>query len=116
MSLLSHIAVDQSIPLPPPHLRHKVAGTEDGDWFTHSGRMSVADLSRALAAIDRSCEQFGEVLERTRKRTPIARYAVLRHKSLGHHKNASFCLFSASLNGLGLYRYRSTGLINWLPR
>jgi hypothetical protein len=63
MSLLSQIAVDQSIPLPPPHLRHKVTGTEDGDWFTHSGRMSVADLSRALAAIDRSCEQFGEVLE-----------------------------------------------------
>jgi hypothetical protein len=54
MSLLSGAAVDQGIALPPPRLRYKVAGTEDGDWFAHSGRMSVADLSRALAAIGRS--------------------------------------------------------------
>jgi SAM-dependent methyltransferase len=63
MSLLSGAAVDQGIALPPPRLRYKVAGTEDGDWFAHSGRMSVADLSRALAAIGRSFEQFGDVLE-----------------------------------------------------
>ena len=55
--------VDQDIPLPPPHLRYKVAGTEDADWFTHSGRLSLADLSRALAAIGRSFEQFEDVLE-----------------------------------------------------
>ena len=53
----------QDIPLPPPRLRYKVAGTEDPNWFTQSGLMSLADLSRALAAIGRSVEEFGDVLE-----------------------------------------------------
>jgi SAM-dependent methyltransferase len=63
MTLLSNIVVDEGIPLPPPRLRYKVAGTEDPDWFTHSGRMSLADLSRALAVIGRSIEEFSDVLE-----------------------------------------------------
>jgi len=63
MSQLSDIVVDQSIPLPPAHLRSRVAGTEDADWFTSSGRISLEDLSRALAAIGRSFEEFSAVLE-----------------------------------------------------
>jgi SAM-dependent methyltransferase len=51
------------LPLPPPRLRYKVAGTEDADWFTKSGAMSLQNLSRALAAIGRSFDEFNDVLE-----------------------------------------------------
>jgi hypothetical protein len=60
---LSNTVVDRSVPLPPPRLRLRVAGTEDAEWFTHSGRTSFADLSRALAAIGRSFEKFSDILE-----------------------------------------------------
>jgi SAM-dependent methyltransferase len=55
--------MDQGTPLPPPHLRYKVAGTEAADWFVHSGQLSFADLSRALSAIGRSYDQFENVLD-----------------------------------------------------
>jgi hypothetical protein len=44
----SHMSlVDQGLPLRLLTFDIKVVGTEDGDWFTHSGRLSLADLSRA---------------------------------------------------------------------
>ena len=49
--------------LPPPRLRYKVTGGEDADWFIKSGKMSLQDLSRALAAIGRSFEEFNDVLD-----------------------------------------------------
>lgn len=54
---------DQSIPLPPPPLRVKVAGTDDADWFVRSGRMSLEDLTRGLASIGRSLADFNDVLD-----------------------------------------------------
>ncbi len=63
MRLLSDAIVDQGIPLPPPHLRTKVTGGEDPGWFTESGRMSLEDLSRALAAIGHSIDEFNDVLD-----------------------------------------------------
>ena len=56
-------ATDESIPLPPPHLRYRVAGTDFDKWFTKSGRMSVDDLFRALASIGKSFDQFHDILE-----------------------------------------------------
>jgi SAM-dependent methyltransferase len=63
MSPLTDTVVDQGIPLPPPRLRSKVAGTDDAEWFAKSGRMSLEDFSRGLAAIGRSFEEFNDVLD-----------------------------------------------------
>jgi SAM-dependent methyltransferase len=49
--------------LPPAKLRAMVAGTDGAAWFVESGRRSVDDLARALAAVGRSLESFGDVLE-----------------------------------------------------
>lgn len=51
------------IELPPPRLRRRVTGTDDGDWFLKSGEKSLDDLRRALASIERSYEDFNDVLE-----------------------------------------------------
>ena len=51
------------IQLPPPVLRYKVAGTEDGDWFVESGRRSLGDLDRALASVQKSYDDFDAVLD-----------------------------------------------------
>lgn len=56
-------AQDQGIPLPPPRLRQKVAGRDNAEWFVKSGELSLADLSRALAAIGRSIDDFNDVLD-----------------------------------------------------
>jgi SAM-dependent methyltransferase len=49
--------------LPPARMRLMVAGTDDAGWFLESGRRSVEDLERALAAVDRTLESFREVLD-----------------------------------------------------
>ena len=54
---------DQGVPLPPPHLRHKVTGSDDADWFSKSGRMSLDDLARGLAAVGRSIGEFNDILD-----------------------------------------------------
>jgi len=56
--------IDQTaLPLPPPKLRYKVAGSENADWFDVSGQLSIQDLTRALASIGRSLGEFQDVLE-----------------------------------------------------
>ena len=50
-------------PIPPPELRAQVAGIDDKEWFTESGKRSVADLRRALAAGGRGLDTFGHVLD-----------------------------------------------------
>lgn len=49
--------------LPPEHLRSRVTGSADAAWFEQSGALSLADLGRALAAVGRSVEEFGDVLD-----------------------------------------------------
>jgi 2-polyprenyl-3-methyl-5-hydroxy-6-metoxy-1,4-benzoquinol methylase len=49
--------------LPPAPMRLMVAGTDDAGWFVESGRRSVADLERALAAANRTLESFTDVLD-----------------------------------------------------
>ena len=57
------MAVSQDADLPPPDLRAQVAGIEDGEWFKVSGQKSVGDLKRALAAVGRTLDSFGHVLD-----------------------------------------------------
>ena len=52
-----------SLELPPPKLRAMVAGTDDAAWFLESGRRSVEDLMRALAAVGRTVDSFIDVLD-----------------------------------------------------
>jgi SAM-dependent methyltransferase len=63
MSQLYDILVGQNMPLPPPRLRYKVAGTDIAEWFEKSGQMSVQDLMRALASVGMSLDEFTDVLE-----------------------------------------------------
>ena len=63
MMTSSSLSSADPIPLPPPLLRSRVAGTEDEEWFVKSGRLSVVDLTRALAAIGRSFDEFNNILE-----------------------------------------------------
>jgi len=64
MSQLSPVNTDlPGFPLPPADLRFRVAGTDHAEWFTKSGKMSVTDLSRGLASIGRSLDEFRDVLE-----------------------------------------------------
>jgi hypothetical protein len=51
------------IPLPPPGLRYRVAGTEAEERFLQSGVGSVRDLERALASVGRSYMDFNDILE-----------------------------------------------------
>lgn len=53
----------QTPPLPPASLRYRVTGSEDAEWFDRSGRMSLADLTRGLAAVGRTFEDFHTMLE-----------------------------------------------------
>jgi len=53
----------EHVALPPPAFRAMVAGSEDANWFIESGRRSVADLERALAAVGRTLASFDQVLD-----------------------------------------------------
>lgn len=55
--------MSRDLALPPADLRTRVAGTDNVDWFLQSGRQSVADLDRALAAVGRRYDSFKEVLD-----------------------------------------------------
>lgn len=49
--------------LPPEHLRSRVTGSSDGAWFEQSGALSMQDLGRGLAAVGRTLDSFGDVLD-----------------------------------------------------
>jgi SAM-dependent methyltransferase len=50
-------------PLPPASLIERVAGTDNADWFVHSGGLSVRDIRAALETIGRRPEQFHQILD-----------------------------------------------------
>ncbi len=52
-----------AIDLPPPHLRFRVAGTEDASWFASSGESSLKDHEYALAQIGKKFSDFEKILE-----------------------------------------------------
>jgi SAM-dependent methyltransferase len=52
-----------SRPLPPEHLRWRVAGTESAAHFDVSGQQSRRDIERALAVVGRTLHEFTSVLD-----------------------------------------------------
>jgi SAM-dependent methyltransferase len=51
------------LPLPPARLRHLVAGTGDADWFLTGGQQAAESIRAAVAAVGRSLESLGSVLD-----------------------------------------------------
>lgn len=51
------IAADDGLPVPPPHLIVRVAGTPDANWFLESGRVARAAIDDAVG------EHVGDVLD-----------------------------------------------------
>jgi SAM-dependent methyltransferase len=80
----SDTSPDDHLPLPPDRLRYKVAGTENAEWFDKSGRMSVQDLTQALASVGKSLNEFGTILE-----WGCGCGRILRH--LPRHAGARIC-------------------------
>ncbi len=55
-------AVD-GLPVPPPHLIMRVAGTPDLDWFLESGRLAAASIREALERAGAPVEQLSSILD-----------------------------------------------------
>jgi SAM-dependent methyltransferase len=51
------------LPVPPPHLITRVAGTPDAGWFLESGRFAAASIREALEHAGRSVEQLQAILD-----------------------------------------------------
>lgn len=54
---------EEQIPLPPADLVARVTGSEDLDWFRHSGGLSLNDWERSLGGIARSLDQFSQIVD-----------------------------------------------------
>jgi SAM-dependent methyltransferase len=51
------------VPVPPPELMQRVAGTDDPGWFDESGRRSLADIRSVLAFSERDISDAERVLD-----------------------------------------------------
>ena len=51
------------LPVPPPHLIVRVAGTPDLGWFLESGRVAAASIREALGRAGTSPEQLSSILD-----------------------------------------------------
>jgi SAM-dependent methyltransferase len=56
-------ATHNGLPLPPPHLRHAVANTEDVAWFLHAGAEGAACLCEVLEKNGIRFDDLGAVLD-----------------------------------------------------
>ena len=45
--------------MPPGPMRHRVAGTDNPDWFHISGKITCEVYEAALSSIGRSLHEFG---------------------------------------------------------
>lgn len=54
---------EEQIPLPPVGLVARVTGTEDLQWFRHSGGLSLNDWERSLGGIARNFDQFENIVD-----------------------------------------------------
>jgi SAM-dependent methyltransferase len=56
-------ASPDGLPLPPPHLIVRVAGTPDLDWFLESGRLAARSIGEALERAGTGIERMDSVLD-----------------------------------------------------
>jgi SAM-dependent methyltransferase len=56
-------AADDGLPVPPPRLIVRVAGTADAAWFLESGRLAAESIRAALARAGRAVEELGAMLD-----------------------------------------------------
>jgi SAM-dependent methyltransferase len=54
---------DDGLPVPPPRLIMRVAGTPDPAWFLESGRLAAASIRGALDRAGRPVEELGAILD-----------------------------------------------------
>jgi SAM-dependent methyltransferase len=54
---------DDGLPLPPPQLIVRVAGTPDVDWFVRGGRLAAGSIRAALWRQGRRVEELGAMLD-----------------------------------------------------
>ena len=56
-------AADDGLPVPPPALIVRVAGTADPDWFLESGRRAAESIRRTLERAGTPLERLGSILD-----------------------------------------------------
>ena len=56
-------AAQDGLPVPPPRLIVRVAGTADVDWFLESGRLAAESVQGSLARHGRRMEELGALLD-----------------------------------------------------
>ncbi len=57
------VAADDGLPVPPPALRVRVAGTKDGEWFLHGGRLAEESIRAALVRAGSPIDEIGSILD-----------------------------------------------------
>jgi SAM-dependent methyltransferase len=56
-------AAEDGLPVPPPRLIVRVAGTADAGWFLESGRLAATSITESLARHDRRVEELEALLD-----------------------------------------------------
>jgi SAM-dependent methyltransferase len=56
-------AAPDGLPIPPPHLIVRVAGTADAEWFLEGGRLAAGSIRMALLRHGRPVEQLEAMLD-----------------------------------------------------
>lgn len=56
-------AVAGDLPLPPPWLRVRVAGSGDAEWFLEGGKLAVETIASAAGRAGRTLEDFESILD-----------------------------------------------------
>jgi|SRR5579872_3449316 len=57
------VVADDGLPVPPPHLIVRVAGTPDPRWFLESGQLAAESIRGVLERAERPLESVGSLLD-----------------------------------------------------
>jgi SAM-dependent methyltransferase len=104
-----------ALPVPPPRLIVRVAGTADVDWFLESGRLAAESIAESLARHGRRVDELGAILDFgcgcgrvTRRWADLDSTAV--HGTDANKRAVSWCRAN-----LPFARFSSNGLAPPLP-